>query len=264
MDHPPLPSQSSLYKSSIEKEQPPLPFGVKERVNINKDEKNTCELTLQNLQKFNKKTLSQNLSVVKVLPNAIVNQNHDMIRQTIGIPQENINEIKNDNYEARYVVHNYPLASGSIPSLNYGNKFNLNSQLNTPMLPTTTAFVKKESTLPVNSILTNTSNIPTTSSNKKESGEKNKVKFSDTITVAVVPEISRKEKINNFNERVKRKTIYPPSVDPIRKELAESLPLCHPNQDYLKDFMPANTDKLKNGEEKKGKSSIKVVNLGIL
>lgn len=73
----------------------------------------------------------------------------------------------------------------------------------------------------------------------KSSGEKNKVKFSDTITVvAVVPEINRKEKSTDRHRsttlplNLQRRAMY---TNP-RKELADSLPLCHPNEDYLKDF----------------------------
>uniref|UniRef100_A0A1A9ZIU3 WD repeat-containing and planar cell polarity effector protein fritz n=1 Tax=Glossina pallidipes TaxID=7398 RepID=A0A1A9ZIU3_GLOPL len=78
---------------------------------------------------------------------------------------------------------------------------------------------------------------------KNVTGEKNKVKFSDTVQVAVVPEIPRKEK----TLIMKRNAYARPPPTPSRnytnpkKELADSLPLCHPNDDYLKDFNPLPT-----------------------
>jgi hypothetical protein len=148
-------------------------------------------------------------------------------------------------------IHNYPLISGSIPS-HIGNQAYLN------VTPSTT--FKRDQIFPVNSILTNVA-----SGAKKESGEKNKVKFSDTISIAVVPEISRKEKMNIFND--KRKSFSSPDflVDLVKRELKDSLPLSHPNSEYLKDFLPAVTpEKSSKSEDRKDKPSIKVVNFGIL
>ncbi|XP_037958125.1 WD repeat-containing and planar cell polarity effector protein fritz [Teleopsis dalmanni] len=76
---------------------------------------------------------------------------------------------------------------------------------------------------------------------KNVAGEKNKVKFSDTVQVAVVPEIPRKEKPlppkrNGYSRPLSRNLTNP------KKELADSLPLCHPNDDYLKDFNPISTE----------------------
>ena len=90
---------------------------------------------------------------------------------------------------------------------------------------------KKEAT---SSILSNSNagSSPGTSNAPPKDGAKNKeVKFSDFITVQ---EISRKDK---SNERLKRKSMHPMMMDP-RRELAESLPLSHPNDDYLKNFTP--------------------------
>ncbi|XP_004531277.1 WD repeat-containing and planar cell polarity effector protein fritz [Ceratitis capitata] len=72
---------------------------------------------------------------------------------------------------------------------------------------------------------------------RNPAGEKNKVKFSDTVQVAVVPEIPRKEKPlppkrNGYSRPLARNITNP------KKELADSLPLCHPHDDYLKDFNP--------------------------
>uniref|UniRef100_A0A182J9D5 WD repeat-containing and planar cell polarity effector protein fritz n=1 Tax=Anopheles atroparvus TaxID=41427 RepID=A0A182J9D5_ANOAO len=111
--------------------------------------------------------------------------------------------------------------------------------------------------------------------NRRDGGEKNKVKFSDTVTVAVVPEIPRKEKL--MVEKLRKQPIPPgpvgygpfPIADP-KRELAESLPLCHPNEDYLKDFTPMQ-DLIGNGngemekkEEEKKIPNIKVVHFGVV
>ncbi|XP_076257346.1 WD repeat-containing and planar cell polarity effector protein fritz isoform X2 [Rhynchophorus ferrugineus] len=75
-----------------------------------------------------------------------------------------------------------------------------------------------------------------------------KVTFSNTVTAFLVPE--------------EKKTVEQPShlTNP-QKELAESLPLCHPNDDYLKDFTPANTD---NEKEVNQAPKIKVVHFGVV
>ncbi|KAH8271671.1 hypothetical protein KR044_000746 [Drosophila immigrans] len=104
--------------------------------------------------------------------------------------------------------------------------------------------------------------------------EKNKVKFSDTIQVAVVPEIPRKEKPmppkRNGYSRPTARHLNP------RKELADSLPLCHPNDEYLKDFNPITTNVSKpptrRREEESSKAAapsssssfIKVVHFGVV
>lgn len=265
----------------------------------------TSELTLQNLSKFNKSAPSDFSKTNQITFNPLSNRHHsgqdlyqkDMdqncsIDQTIGIPTpfDNVDhatnsfysqfksaqsyksntEIKND-YEYHHpvptTIHTYPLISGTIPA-----SIGTHAKLNFSTLPIASSTKKDFIPIPTSSILSNSNNSNATTSNlsgtRKEGGEKNKVKFSDTITVAVVPEISRKEKIINYNERMKRKTIFPPGFDPvtIKRELAESLPLCHPNEEYLKDFLPA-PEKTKdpNGKrEEKKKPSIKVVNFGIL
>ncbi|XP_013104530.2 WD repeat-containing and planar cell polarity effector protein fritz isoform X2 [Stomoxys calcitrans] len=85
--------------------------------------------------------------------------------------------------------------------------------------------------------------IATKENNKNTSGEKNKVKFSDTVQVAVVPavislqEIPRRDKPliskrNGYARPAPRNFTNP------KKELQDSLPLCHPHDDYLKDFNP--------------------------
>lgn len=257
----------------------------------------TSELTFQNLSKFNYSSMdefnnnptistgyhplgysNQQLSVIDIVPKPgkIVPD----LDQTIGIPltfdtvdntgnafypslgpqysvTNNNHDVSND-YEYHQVpttIHQYPLISGTIPSTTQA-KISFSS-LPTPMN-------LKNSSGPTGSILTNPNNPD---GSKRESGEKNKVKFSDTITVAVVPEINRKEKNGNFGERIKRKTYM---MDP-RRELAESLPLCHPNDDYLKDFSPVvdrerfrEAPSTSKPNEDKKKPAIKVVHFGVV
>ncbi|XP_058060180.1 WD repeat-containing and planar cell polarity effector protein fritz [Anopheles bellator] len=114
---------------------------------------------------------------------------------------------------------------------------------------------------------------------KRDGGEKNKVKFSDTVTVAVVPEIPRKEKL--IVEKLRKQPMMLPTggssvgygpfsiADP-KRELAESLPLCHPNEDYLKDFTPMqelisnSNGEMEKKEEEKKVPNIKVVHFGVV
>ncbi|KAF2896633.1 hypothetical protein ILUMI_09536 [Ignelater luminosus] len=100
-----------------------------------------------------------------------------------------------------------------------------------------------------NSLSTSCISLQSTNTNggKKQQA---KVKFSDTVTAFIVPEVKR--------------TVRPPPpphiADP-QKELADSLPLCHPNEDYLKDFTPANRAER---EESPSQSKIKVVHFGVV
>jgi len=201
----------------------------------------------------------QQHSVIDIVPNP--KNNNTEIDQTIGIPIYNNNN-NIDSHQVPTTIHQYPLISGTIPSVGTQAKLNFNT------LPAQSLSHRKEPMK--SSILTNTTDNAMGS--KKESGEKNKVKFSDTITVAVVPEIMhRKEKMVNFSERMKRKTSYSNMMDP-RRELAESLPLCSPNEDYLKDFSPHAHEKSPkdsppspNGKDDKSKKpTIKVYNFGIV
>lgn len=92
------------------------------------------------------------------------------------------------------VIHQYPLISGNIPQIknthSSDNKHGSSYLLSRHNVPPPN--LNKEG-IATNSILTKNSNalvIPSIASNsytRKETGEKNKVKFSDTITVAVVP-----------------------------------------------------------------------------
>lgn len=83
-----------------------------------------------------------------------------------------------------------------------------------------------------------------------------KVQFSDTVTAFIVPEVKRPVR-----------PPPPPHITDPQKELADSLPLCHPNEDYLKDFAPV----IRNESEEAPKmteapthSKIKVVHFGVV
>lgn len=266
----------------------------------------TSELTFQNLSKFNYSSVdefnnnpssstfnplafqNQQVSVIDIVPKP---KSDVALDQTIGIPltfdtvdntgnafypslgpqyssiNNNHNDVSND-YEYHQVpttIHQYPLISGTIPSTSQ-SKMNYNT-----MPAPTISQMKKEPSAPTASILSTSNSVannPNTNGGKRESGERNKVKFSDTITVAVVPEISRKEKIVNFNDRMKRKTVFPGMAPDPRRELRESLPLCHPNEDYLKDFSPVvdrpSTSTSSKSNDDKKKPSIKVVHFGVV
>ncbi|KAJ8968864.1 hypothetical protein NQ317_016072, partial [Molorchus minor] len=89
--------------------------------------------------------------------------------------------------------------------------------------------------------------ISSSESSPSTTGKKHqpKVKFSDTVTAFIVPEIKRPQR-----------PPPPPHITDPQKELADSLPLCHPNEDYLKDFAPAKKDD--NQDEEGPQSKIKV------
>uniref|UniRef100_A0A0A1X9N6 WD repeat-containing and planar cell polarity effector protein fritz n=1 Tax=Zeugodacus cucurbitae TaxID=28588 RepID=A0A0A1X9N6_ZEUCU len=160
-----------------------------------------------------------------------------------------VSALQAGNYKPKYYQH--PLVSGTIP----------------PTLVVTTNSEEQQKRLlqkkPTASILSNSSTQQHNGANlvnggsggafanglNKElqsvggnsrnaaTGEKNKVKFSDTVQVAVVPEIPRKEKPqlpkrNGYSRPLPRNITNP------KKELADSLPLCHPHDEYLKDFNP--------------------------
>ncbi|KAL3265414.1 hypothetical protein HHI36_009618 [Cryptolaemus montrouzieri] len=78
-----------------------------------------------------------------------------------------------------------------------------------------------------------------------------KVKFSDTVTAFIVPEVKRPVR-----------PAPPPHVTDPQKELADSLPLCHPNEDYLKDFALVRQNE--NSGENKDPPKIKVVHFGVV
>lgn len=92
-------------------------------------------------------------------------------------------------------IYQYPLISGQIPRqsvlLNYASKFSNNVQCNTNKIPPPPSITNAK-TLLNTSLEQNISKLPAThnptnGNGSKQVGEKNKVKFSDTVTVAVVP-----------------------------------------------------------------------------
>ncbi|OAD59680.1 WD repeat-containing and planar cell polarity effector protein fritz [Eufriesea mexicana] len=91
--------------------------------------------------------------------------------------------------------------------------------------------------------------------------EKPKVKFSDTVTHILVPGTGQSHK-------QKRSTITQVHLTDPKRELAESLPLCLGNEDYLKDFQPLPkediNDKVKESSRPEEGSKIKVVHFGLL
>ncbi|XP_039491736.1 WD repeat-containing and planar cell polarity effector protein fritz [Drosophila santomea] len=171
-------------------------------------------------------------------------------------------------YQPKFYQH--PLVSGNIPAM-------------LPSLPSEDYQKRLLLKKPTASILSNPANpapangeAPATPA-KSQTAEKNKVKFSDTIQVAVVPEIPRKEKPmppkrNGYSRPAARHLTNP------KKELADSLPLCHPNDEYLKDFNPITTNVTKppirrreeepksgsKGGNSSSSSSIKVVHFGVV
>ncbi|KAL1509744.1 hypothetical protein ABEB36_004435 [Hypothenemus hampei] len=81
-----------------------------------------------------------------------------------------------------------------------------------------------------------------------------KVKFSDTVTAFIVPEVKRATKPAPLPSHM---------TDP-QRELAESLPLCHPNEDYLKDFTPVRKDGDGEASEPTAPPKVKVVHFGVV
>ncbi|EDW87274.1 WD repeat-containing and planar cell polarity effector protein fritz [Drosophila yakuba] len=171
-------------------------------------------------------------------------------------------------YQPKFYQH--PLVSGNIPAM-------------LPSLPSEDYQKRLLLKKPTASILSNPANPApangeaTATPAKSQTAEKNKVKFSDTIQVAVVPEIPRKEKPmppkrNGYSRPAARHLTNP------KKELADSLPLCHPNDEYLKDFNPITTNVTKppirrreeepksssKGGNSSSSSSIKVVHFGVV
>lgn len=247
-------STSLIKGSTTSSICPPLP-----KLNLSVNNENSFPplpaLTSHNLKKFNSTSTDDNSKDMSTLLSSSLpygsRSNPSNETEFPGLDAFD-GSMAECHYPSMTKIHNYPLISGSIPA-QIGNQAYLN-------ITPSTASKKEAPTFPMNSILSNVA-----SGTKKESGEKNKVKFSDTITVAVVPEISRKEKINNFSEKTKRKSFSSPDflVDLVKRELKESLPLSHP-QDYLKDFLPAPEKSSKEEKKEKPSTSIKVVNFGLL
>lgn len=147
------------------------------------------------------------------------------------------------------IIHQHPITQANIPassSASTAQYFQRSPQKESHGLTKRTH--QPPSTSVMSSILIQAQPSP----RREPNAEKNKVKFSDTVTVALVPEITRKDKPIPLGGAAKR----PPNgfalTDP-QRELADSLPLCHPNDDYLKDFTPiSSTDEVRQNVSESG------------
>lgn len=126
------------------------------------------------------------------------------------------------------------------------NNFPYNSELSRNNIPISNSTNANPLQLNLSTPLPN-ENASNSASAKKPPA---KVKFSDTVTAFIVPEIRRPVR-----------PPPPPHVTDPQKELADSLPLCHPNEDYLKDFTPAQKNE---SPEATNQPKIKVVHFGIV
>lgn len=133
------------------------------------------------------------------------------------------------------VIHQHPITQANIPASSSTSASGPTYILRPPHKepPTRRPQQPSTTTSTMNSILSQAQPSPR---QREPNAEKNKVKFSDTVTVALVPEITRKDKPIPLGATGKRNSGFP-LTDP-QRELADSLPLCHPNDDYLKDFTP--------------------------
>lgn len=100
------------------------------------------------------------------------------------------------------------------------------------------------------SVLTTTPTTVVNNNNNNKKGQA-KVKFSDTVTAFIVPEVKRPVR-----------PVPPAHLTDPQKELADSLPLCSPNEDYLKDFAPVRRNE--QGENVQPQPKIKVVHFGVV
>lgn len=161
-------------------------------------------------------------------------------------------------------IENHPARTFSIPNLNTSrpltNRFTTTTTPYNDDLFMFSAHSASNSNIntikytPIRNIqpppLPTTSVLTTTSTNKKPQA---KVKFSDTVTAFIVPEVKRPVRPT------------PPAhiTDP-QKELADSLPLCSPNEDYLKDFAPVRRNEQADNGQQQPQAKIKVVHFGVV
>ncbi|KOX77236.1 WD repeat-containing and planar cell polarity effector protein fritz [Melipona quadrifasciata] len=177
-----------------------------------------------------------------------------------------------DNIDMHSSSNNMRLGSSQFSST-YGvqNRFDRHSKLVLTQNSTNTS-INKESKissnippLPIISPSTSTSiscsSFPSFTDTILATNEKPKVKFSDTVTHIFVPGTGQSHK-------QKRSTITQVHLTDPKRELAESLPLCLGNEDYLKDFQPLPkediNDKVKESSRPEEGSKIKVVHFGLL
>lgn len=292
LNHPPLP-KFPRYNAKRTDAIPPLPLVANKTSKKSQEPEKQRQLRSRSLEKLDEKTgeSSNNGFFDNKYPHPPMEQPYSSeIDQTLGIPITNNRmdvmngmpmafypslgpyvPLSQDSFQIPTTIHQYPLISATIPSTSTAKSKEYLPYQSTPVNST----LKEPISSPA-SILLNSSNIsstnPSNCGTKKDSGEKNKVKFSDVVNVAVVPEIPRKEKFYNMNDRVKRRPFDP------RRELAESLPLFNPEDEYLKDFQrferhfPPLGDIRRNpqppnrngNEDHKKKSTIKVVHFGVV
>ncbi|XP_043277509.1 WD repeat-containing and planar cell polarity effector protein fritz isoform X2 [Venturia canescens] len=117
-------------------------------------------------------------------------------------------------------------------------------------------------TLPIQSASNSKTNVSQNSMDSLVSSEKPKVKFSNTVTHILVPGTGQA-----YRPIQKRSVTQLHPMDP-KRELAESLPLCLGNEDYLKDFQPLSRDeeleRSKESSRTEEAAKIKVVHFGLL
>ncbi|CAH0547326.1 unnamed protein product [Brassicogethes aeneus] len=203
--------------------------------------------------------ISQPTPIVPPLPN---------LANTLGIPSINYNRISESNVDNLYSFFNnrsssvLPKQFSALNTTTTSETDNLPSKStnleSSPSLTQVKPFIPPplpetmQSTTASCLIVNNTRPLSTSS----VTGKKNqaKVKFSDTVTAFIVPEIEKRPPPG-------RSTLPSYVTDP-KKELADSLPLCHPNEDYLKDFAPVK--KSSDPESKEGQAKVKVVHFGVV
>nr|XP_022909980.1 WD repeat-containing and planar cell polarity effector protein fritz [Onthophagus taurus] len=149
--------------------------------------------------------------------------------------------------QSNFNQHNYSQPNFPLPNLSSSYSNLSQPTTNFPTIYTSPLTYSNSSTDHVSR--PSSSPTPTTSQNTNTKKAQAKVKFSDTVTAFIVPEIKRPV----------RPSLPAHVMDP-QKELADSLPLCHPNEDYLKDFAPVK----KNENSESPSPKIKVVHFGVV
>ncbi|XP_058803143.1 WD repeat-containing and planar cell polarity effector protein fritz [Phymastichus coffea] len=171
----------------------------------------------------------------------------------LSTPHSSVNHTKSNSYNntSKYESRSFKLAFthsniNGIPNREHKLSSNI------PPLPIINDTPCPAEINPSSSITTEVSSVIT---------EKPKVKFSDTVTHILVPNSC------STNRPIQKKSVTQAhSMDP-KRELAESLPLCLGNEDYLKDFQPLSKDgcgETKNSLKKPEPAKIKVVHFGLL
>lgn len=192
--------------------------------------------------------------------NIPTNQNMDynisgLPQYSTHIPSSNFNVLKESKHHYISIskesppLPRVPNISSRLPRSSH----NLNNHDERVLtLPPPSAFLNVENELPLDNLIDfgeSTPKLAATGSKKVHS----KVKFSDTVTAFIVPEVKRAVK-----------PPLPSHITDPQRELAESLPLCHPNEDYLKDFAPVRKEGDLDSSESTAPPKIKVVHFGVV